>query len=391
MEERILQLRVGIVVILAAIITGTLIFLFSGGWTPQYSVYMRPSTAPGVTRNTPVRKHGILIGRVSDVETTDDGVILQLRINRGQKIYDSEVAQVGTESFLGDAVIEFVPGEAATRGPLLTDGSEIHNIRVKPNPLEVVGVVIDLKDRIGDAVDSIRRAADTVDGAGQGITRVTDQFQQALGNDNSDLKVILTNIRKMTETADTTLASFNNVMKRFDEFLNDSDFQGELKDAIKGLPGFLKDAKQTMADARSAIDQFRSVGERADGNLKNIEEFTRSLGEHGPEIVDRLNSSLDNIDRLVKSVNDFSQALGNSEGTLGRLVKDPSLYENLNATLSNVRELSFRLKPIIGDLRVFADSLARDPGQLGVRGALQRRPAGSGYKGTMLGGLNPNW
>ena len=40
MEERILQLRVGIVVILAAIITGTLIFLFSDGWSAQYALTM---------------------------------------------------------------------------------------------------------------------------------------------------------------------------------------------------------------------------------------------------------------------------------------------------------------------------------------------------------------
>jgi phospholipid/cholesterol/gamma-HCH transport system substrate-binding protein len=391
MEERILQLRVGIVVILAAIITGTLIFLFSDGWAAQYSLWMRPRTAPGVTRNTPVRKHGILIGRVANVETTDEGVLLQLKINRGQKVFDTEVAQVGTESFLGDAVIEFVPGDVAEPGRQLVEGSEVRNIRVKPNPLEVVDVVIDLKERVADAVDSIRRAADTVDGAGQGITRVTDEFQRALGDEDSDLKVILGNVRKMTENADTALTSFNNVMKRFDEFLSDSEFQGELKQTIKGLPQFFQDARQTMADTRVAIEQFRGVSERADGNLQNLEAFTKSLGEDGPAIVERLKTSLEGIDRLVNHVNEFSQSIRDSEGTLGKIINDPRLYENLNATLENVREVSFRLKPIMADLRVFADSLARDPGQLGVRGAIQRRPAGSGYKGTAMGDPQRDW
>jgi phospholipid/cholesterol/gamma-HCH transport system substrate-binding protein len=48
-------------------------------------------------------------------------------------------------------------------------------------------------------------------------------------------------------------------------------------------------------------------------------------------------------------------------------------------------------KPLVNDLRVFADSLARDPGQLGVRGALQRRPAGSGFKGTLTGQNENSW
>ncbi len=382
MEERILQLRVGIVVILAAIITGTLIFLFSDGWTAQYALSMHPPTAPGVTRNTPVRKNGILIGRVSQVETTDEGVLVQLKVNRGQKLYAGDVAQIGTESFLGDAVIEFVPGSAEDRGRLLQGGEAIENIRVKPNPIEVVDVVIDLKERVGDAVDSVRRAADTVDAAGQGITRVADQVQEALGNENSDVKVILANIRQITESADKALSSFNSVMGRFDEFMNDPEFQGDLKEAIRGLPEFFTDARQTLTDARTAIEQFKAVGARADGNLKNIEEFTAALGENGPEILETLKSSLGGVDRLVQNVDEFSQMLKDSEGTLGRILKDPSLYENLNATLANLREMSVRVKPIISDLRVFADSLARDPGQLGVRGALQKRPAGSGYKGT---------
>ena len=36
-------------------------------------VYGRTDRAPGVSANTPVRRRGILIGRVDSVEATDDG------------------------------------------------------------------------------------------------------------------------------------------------------------------------------------------------------------------------------------------------------------------------------------------------------------------------------
>ena len=42
-------------------------------------------------------------------------------------------------------------------------------------------------------------------------------------------------------------------------------------------------------------------------------------------------------------------------------------------------------------LRDLADSVARDPGQLGVRGALQHRPAGTGYKGTGATEASRSW
>ena len=191
MEERLLQFRVGVVVILAVLIVGTLIFLFGEGWTPQYSVILRPPKAPGVTRNTPVRKNGILIGRVAQVENAERGVLLKMNIHRDEKLFQDEIAQIGSESFLGDAVIDILPGASEIRGTQVRPGEEMFNVHVKPNPLEVVDVVIDLKGKVSEAVDSIKRAGDTVDRAGQGISAVTDKVQEALGDENSDVKIIL--------------------------------------------------------------------------------------------------------------------------------------------------------------------------------------------------------
>ncbi len=391
MEERLLQFRVGVVVILAVMIMGILIFLFGEGWTPQYAIILRPTTAPSVTRNTPVRKNGILIGRVAKVETADRGVVLKMNIKRDEKLFQDDVAQIGTESFLGDAVIDILPGASEVHGAQLGPGDEMLNVKVKPNPLEVVNVVIDLKGKVSDTMDSIQQAGERVNEAAQGISKVTSKFQEALGDENSDLKVILENVRKLSETANTALTSLNSVMQKFDDFANDESFKGELKETIKGLPAFFNDAKATMAEAREAINKFGAVGDRADVNLANLEDFTKALGSEGPAIVSQLKSSMEGIDRLVKNVDDFSRAINSGEGTLGRIIKDPSLYENLNATLENARDVSYRLKPLMNDLRTFADSLARDPGQLGVRGALQRKPAGAGYKGTVTNESDATW
>ena len=60
MDERIIQWRVGVVVICAALIGGIMIvFLFGEGWKRQYTLYLETPTAPGVTKNTPIRKNGM--------------------------------------------------------------------------------------------------------------------------------------------------------------------------------------------------------------------------------------------------------------------------------------------------------------------------------------------
>ena len=41
---------------------------------------------------------------------------------------------------------------------------------------------------------------------------------------------------------------------------------------------------------------------------------------------------------------------------------------------------AFLVKPILDDIRIFSDKIARDPRQLGLKGALDRRPVGTGTK-----------
>ncbi len=53
---------------------------------------------------------------------------------------------------------------------------------------------------------------------------------------------------------------------------------------------------------------------------------------------------------------------------------------NIQTASANVQQLASRLQPIVDDARVFADKVARDPGQLGVRGALSGRSLGTGLK-----------
>ncbi|MEC8305859.1 MAG: mammalian cell entry protein, partial [Planctomycetota bacterium] len=76
MEERIIQFRVGVVVVASVCIGIILVLYFGEGWKPKYTLYLKTRMAPGVSKNTPVKKNGILIGRVWNVETAEDGVLL---------------------------------------------------------------------------------------------------------------------------------------------------------------------------------------------------------------------------------------------------------------------------------------------------------------------------
>ncbi len=378
MDERTLQWRVGIVVICAALILAIMIFLFGEGWQSQYTLFIKTRTAPNVMRNTPVHKNGILIGRVSAVENQDDGVLLTLRINSDEPIYQNEICTIGTASFLGDAVLDFSPGNLPTRGAQVADRTLFDNVIVERNPIELIDVALNLEEQVAETLNSISEA-------GQGVSELTRSVQEILGGDEGDVKAFMDDIRKVAGKAELALDNVNEFMVNINDVVGDPEARDNMRITINRLPQILNDVNATINDTRETINGFRTIADSANRNLTNLEEFTALLGNEGPAMMDSLNSSLKKIDMLVTNLGNFTQNITESEGTLGKLVNDPELYNYLTETMRNVRDLTIRLQPLINDVRFAVDGIARDPGQLGIRGALDRRPAFGRYKGTLTG------
>ena len=71
----------------------------------------------------------------------------------------------------------------------------------------------------------------------------------------------------------------------------------------------------------------------------------------------------------------FSETLNSGQGTLGRLVHDDDLYQQIHRWWPTPKT-GQSAGPIVDDVRMFTDKIAREPGQLGIRGALDKRPSG---------------
>ena len=68
----------------------------------------------------------------------------------------------------------------------------------------------------------------------------------------------------------------------------------------------------------------------------------------------------------------FSQELNDPQGSLGAVLHDKELYQHVNHMAKNLDELSRDLKPILNNVAIFTDKIARHPGTLGVRGAIKK-------------------
>jgi phospholipid/cholesterol/gamma-HCH transport system substrate-binding protein len=199
----------------------------------------------------------------------------------------------------------------------------------------------------------------------------------AIGNNDDQLP-------RLTQKAERALDQFSQAMNSINDVFGDEKMRAGLKQSLNDMPLFMQEARGTLQKADQAFEGFKEVSDRASRNLDNLENFTKPLGERGPQLVDNLDGSLANINELLEQLVTFSERLNSREGSLGALMSDDQLYRRLDRTLANAEDITSRIKPILDDIRIFSDKIARDPRQLGLKGALDRRPVGTGAKGAPL-------
>ena len=77
---------------------------------------------------------------------------------------------------------------------------------------------------------------------------------------------------------------------------------------------------------------------RADSTLDNANLLAKKLNNIDVE------GTLAKVDATLANVQEFTSQLNSNEGTLGLLMRDPSLYNNLNSTMRSADSLLIDLK-----------------------------------------------
>jgi phospholipid/cholesterol/gamma-HCH transport system substrate-binding protein len=362
MDEKVLQFRVGVLVVATVIIAVILVMIFEElprGLGGRRTVYIYFPSAPGVAVNTPVRKSGILIGRVSDVRLEDSGgVLITARLDVDRVVRKSEICRIRTGNFLGDAMLEFVPSgiEGQSDEPL-ADGAFLHGDVSR----DALGVMSDAMQVFVNLADDLEVAMASVKTAGEDVGDVARNLNVLVVNNQDQFGRIMVK----TETA---LGRFDTTMTAVQELVSDEELRVRWRQILDEVPKVLSDASNTIAGLGRVADE-------AEQNLIYLQGLTKPLGEQGEEIVSSLQRSLARLDSVLGEVDGLSRAIGQSQGSLGQFLNNPDLYQRLNNAAANLEELTFRLQPVVEDARVISDKLARNPGRL-FRGAIGPQVSG---------------
>lgn len=142
---------------------------------------------------------------------------------------------------------------------------------------------------------------------------------------------IIPQIGQMLPKLDSILASVNNL-------LADPAVGNTLHNVEQITAGLTTTTTELQHLSANLNRQVPGMLTKADTMLGNTERLTRNLSEVDvAAMMDKVNTTLSNVEQMTATLN-------SNDGTLGLLMRDASLYSNLNATMTHADSLMIDLK-----------------------------------------------
>ena len=431
MNDQAIRFRIGVFILLALILLAVLILMFSGmpnyfKRTDSYTIVF--ANAAGIAPGTPLKRSGIRIGEVSNIELVNATGKVEVRIQVEQRytLRKSDRPTLVQGLLGGDTSIAILPPD----DPKLLDATVVAPGSVLDGYVQVDAATLlqrttDLMPQAQEALIEIRKAFARLDKASPDLENIFRDFREltkATREAFPELRKTNDEIRDLIRIAGKTIPDFKKtgdeiadaarkvgkVGERVDVFLqnnedklakaldriqdalkkvgdllsdeNQKNFSALLKNVRDGsdkLDNFAKDTQLFLKEGTSAMKTLNDKLAKTDRLIITLDKATQPLAERGPVMWKNLEDSTVNLNRTMADLRELLQAVGRSEGTMQKLLTDPALYNNLNDSAAMVSRILPRLDRVLRDVEIFADKIARHPESLGLGGVI--RP-GSGLK-----------
>ncbi|HAH44998.1 MlaD family protein [Gimesia sp.] len=354
MTDRQIQFRVGLFVISAMITGAGMIFQFGQLetlWKKKYTIAMKFESISGVHQGTPVVRHGIRIGEVDKIITSDSkpGVMLLVNIDESQHLRKDASPQI-VSSIMGDSKIVIEPGVSPD---FLNPGDRLVG-RESSDPMEIV---YRMEQQVTKTLDAFSTTS-------QEWEKVASNMNRLMETKEGNLDVVIERTATSLEEFSLAMRKMNQMMTSVNHLVADPVQQENLKRSMAAMPAMIESTQRTIASVEVAV-------QKAGQNLDNLSQVTDPLAKHSQSMVIKMDRSLSRLDAILAELNSFSRALNEGDGSLKKFISDPELYRNMNRSASSLTVLLNNLEPIARDIRVFSDRIARHPEVLGLSGAMK--------------------
>lgn len=118
-----------------------------------------------------------------------------------------------------------------------------------------------------------------------------------------------------------------------------------LLSSIKRLDGITASLDATVAKINRSMTSLPAIVNNVDSTTSNITRLSDDLAALSAQLRNLpVDSMFDNVSVLSQNLAEMSRNLNNPNSTLGLMMKDPALYNNLNATVQSLDSLFVDIK-----------------------------------------------
>lgn len=277
------ETKVGIlaVVSIVILIIGYSFLKGNDVFSKENTFYSKYARVEGLTASKPVLVNGYQIGRVSNMTLMNDGEILvEFKIKNQYSVPENTVARIASTDLLGNKAIVFDLGESlknAISGDTLSGG-------INQNLLEQVEPVQKKAEAVVLVIDSILTSINNT---------INPQFQS--------------NVNRSLASIANTLNTLENTASQVDKLV------GIEKSKISGILTNVESISANLANNNQKLNTIFT-------NMETMSDQAAKL--NFTETMDKANLAVADFQNIVNGIN-------KGNGSLGKLLSDDKLYNNL--------------------------------------------------------------
>ncbi len=297
------------------------------------TLYVEYEEVELLTKSSPVFINGFPVGIVQEVRLKEDmkTIHVTLDIQRGVKIHKDAIAEIVSSSIMGGKAVRIINNALCQEGTCAPSGGYLRGRTVGMMnslvPQEDMSQYLNfMKDNLGEVYDTLNaklRDPDPNNGIGKTIRDLqgslanlkssTDQLNSIMLASSGKIDRTLGNMEKIS----TTISSNNDKI----ESILDNAAKFSTKLGNMDLAATMSKADTTLISANKAVEQ--------------------------------LTKTLASTDKAVADMTTIMANLKDGKGSIGKLLSDETLYNNLNKTsmkldtfLTDFKEKPYRYMPL---------------------------------------------
>jgi phospholipid/cholesterol/gamma-HCH transport system substrate-binding protein len=258
----------------------------------------------GLGTGNPVTYNGFRVGQVKNIDINKSTGKIEVRfsLDKGLSIpYDSR-AVIANADLLGSKTIRI---ERGAKTQMVDNGGTLVGEVEISLETRIQNEILPLKDDIGGLINNLK----------QFVGWLNNTMDESAGN----------KVDKILDDFTTTSRNFSHASYRVDTLLG--TFQA------------------TASNANKIVKNIRNQNETITRVMENTAKFTDSLAGASGSV----KAIVDESSAMIKTLNGIMADVESGKGTLGQLMKDEKLYNNLN---SNSARLDSLLEHFQGEPRI---------------------------------------